>query len=227
MQGFKNPAIFALDYEHVPNAEFEDQLAETAAGWMYLVSKFPNSHLALAGDSNGATLAMSLLLHMANPANALPLTNPIVPGAAMLISPWSFAKYDRQDNTVDYLNVKALNHYARCFCSSPSDFIEVYQSPGLCKSKAWWTKAFPVTGIYLTYGQDEIMAQEIEDLALVLSQVGPVRIEKEAGQIHAWPIVQMFTGKSIEDRESGVESIATNLAYMLLWKATLTTGQGP
>lgn len=223
MQGFKNPAVFALEYEHVPNAEFSEQLAETAAGWLFLVSQFPNSHLVMAGDSNGATLVMSLLLQMANPANALPLMSPIPPAAAVLISPWAFSKYDRKDNTVDFMSVKILDNYARLYSSNPSNFVEVYESPGLCRSKAWWTKAFPVTGIYLMYGQDEIMAQEIEDLTVVLSQVGQVRAEKEPGHVHAWPIVQMFLGRSIEDRESGVEAISNNLSYMLLWKASLTS----
>lgn len=221
MQGFKNPAIFALDYEHVPNAEFPEQLSETVAGWMYLVTQFPNSHLVLAGDSNGAALAMSLLLHMANPARSLPLTTPVPPSAAILISPWAFSKYDRHDNKVDFMNVKALDHYARLYTPNPKDHTEVYQSPGLCKSKAWWAKAFPVTGMYIMYGEDEIMAQEIEDMSLVLSQVGRVRVEGEVGKLHAWPIVQMFIGRTIEDREAGVESISSNLSYMLLWKASL------
>lgn len=223
MQGFKNPAIFALEYEHVPNAEFPEQLSETAAGWMYLVSQFPNSHLVLAGDSNGASLAMSLLLHMANPSNALPLTAPVPPAAAILISPLAFSKYDRKDNKVDFLNVKSLDHYARLHTSDPSEFVEVYQSPGICRSKAWWAKAFPVMGIYLMYGQEEILAREIEDMSLVLGQVGKVRVEAEVGQVHSWPIVQMFIGRTIEDRETGVEAISCNIAYMLLWKASLTT----
>lgn len=222
MQGFRNPAVYALEYEHVPNADFSDQLTETAAGWIYLVSRFPNTHLVMAGDSNGATLVMSLLLHMANPGNSLPLTTPVAPAAAVLISPWAFTTHDRKDNKVDYINVKELNQYARLYSSSASEFLEVYQSPGLCRSKAWWAKAFPVMGIYLMYGQDEIMAKEIEDLSVVLSQVGRVRVEREIGQVHAWPITQMFMGRTIEDREAGVEAITSNLAYMLLWASSLT-----
>lgn len=223
MQGFKNPAIFAIEYEHVPNAEFPEQISEIAAGWMYLVSQFPNSHLVISGDSNGATLAISLLLHMANPSDALPLVTPVPPAAAVFMSPWAFSKYDRHDNKVDYLNTKLLDQYATLYASTVGDYLEVYQNPGLCKSRAWWTKAFPVTGIYLLYGRDEIMAKEIEDLALVLEQVGQVRLEGEIGQVHAWPIVQMYIGRTMEDREAGVEAIANTLAYMLLWKSSFAT----
>lgn len=222
MQGFKNPAIFALDYEHVPSADFPEQLSETAAGWVYLVSQFPNAHLVMAGDSNGASLVMSLLLHLANPANLLPLTTPVVPAAAVLISPWAFAARDRKENEVDYMNVRSLNHYSVLQSSDATELLQVYQSPGLCKSKAWWTKAFPVTGIYLTYGKDEVMAQEIEEISFVLNQAGQLRVERETGQIHSWPIVQMFLGRTIEDREAGVEAVSGNLAYMLLWEASLT-----
>lgn len=223
MQGFRNPAIFALEYEHVPNAEFSEQFSEVAAGWMYLVSKCPNSHLVISGDSNGATLALSLLLHMAKPSHSLPLVSPVLPAGAVFISPWLHSKYSRKKNQNDYIGPKLLEKYFTLYSGKSKDCIEVYESPGLCKSRAWWAKAFPIAGIYLLYGRDELMAKEIEDFAMIIEQVGHVRLEGEIGQVHCWPIVELFVGRTMDERESGIEAITSTLAYMLLWKSSFTS----
>lgn len=223
MQGFKNPSIFALEYEHVPNAKFPEQFSEVAAGWMYLVSKVPNSHLVLSGDSNGATLALSLLLHMANPSTSLPFVSFFPPAGAVFISPWLYSQYDRKDNPNDYLCTKLLNKYAILYSGKPKETVDVYQSPGMCRSKAWWAKAFPISGIYLMYGRDEIMVEEIEEFGVMLEQAGKIRLEGEIGQVHAWPIVELFVGRKMDEREAGVEAISCTLAYMLLWKSSFAS----
>jgi acetyl esterase/lipase len=61
--GYRNPALFALDYSLVPDAVFPTQLQETLAGYQYVLSIAQNpSRICVGGDSAGATLILSFLL---------------------------------------------------------------------------------------------------------------------------------------------------------------------
>ncbi|MCJ1337313.1 hypothetical protein MMC09_002595 [Bachmanniomyces sp. S44760] len=66
--GYKNPAIFALEYTLVPDAAFPVQLQETVKGYEYVLSRLPNptdaSKVCVAGDSAGATLILTFLLYI-------------------------------------------------------------------------------------------------------------------------------------------------------------------
>ena len=65
-KGYQNPAIFALDYTLVPYATFPVQVEQVVAGWRFCCDLAgPDVPLEVAGDSAGATLALSLMLHLA------------------------------------------------------------------------------------------------------------------------------------------------------------------
>jgi acetyl esterase/lipase len=219
MQGFRNPAIFALDYTPVPEVSFNGQLAEATQGWDYLVQNYTDCPIAVAGDSNGATLALSLLLHIARPYPSAPLVAK-KPDAAVLISPWTQLFSVKQSNKSDYLSPKLLLRYAEKYVGEVGDTTNVYYSPGLCRSREWWTQAFPELGIYLTYGQEEILAPEIEQLEGILSKCGRIKIEAQPNQIHAWPVIMNFLGRDRQSREAGIELTTSNLAKMVLWHSS-------
>src|SRR3954471_17175012 len=64
---FQNPAIFALEYTLVPDASYPAQLYQTVAGYEYVLSMIQDpSKICVSGDSAGATLILSLLLHIAS-----------------------------------------------------------------------------------------------------------------------------------------------------------------
>ncbi|KAK5002209.1 hypothetical protein LTR39_006748, partial [Cryomyces antarcticus] len=61
--GYRNPALFALEYTLVPDAVYPTQLHETIAGYDYVTSIIKDpSRICVGGDSAGATLILSMLL---------------------------------------------------------------------------------------------------------------------------------------------------------------------
>ena len=83
--GYSNPAIFALEYDLVPDAQFPTQLEQTVTGYEYVcsITRDP-SRICVSGDSAGATLILSLLLMI----GGKPDHEKKRPGFASLISPW-------------------------------------------------------------------------------------------------------------------------------------------
>jgi hypothetical protein len=120
--GFQNPAIFALEYTLVPDASYPTQLHQAIAGYKYILSITHNpSKICVSGDSAGATLILSLLLHLGNVsikglkniANSSAKED-IRPGMAVLISPWVTLVSPKDNNTsADYLDADNLHLYAR------------------------------------------------------------------------------------------------------------------
>lgn len=240
-QGFRNPAIFMLNYTHIPETGFANQLSQVTLGWNYLKTTFPDSHIALFGDSNGATLGMGLLLHIASPAYHVTPAIPAKPDAAVFVSPicsyiGNVAMGHRYpSNLPDYMEPWMYKRYGELMISTtkaptvaadaggsggliPEGMLDIYMNPGLCRSREWWAKAMPEFGIFLMYGDEEYLRPEIEELYMLLTRAGECRIAGARGQLHNWPIFQLFIGARVEDREQGVEDVAVSLAHMILWR---------
>lgn len=65
--GYENPSIFALEYTLVPDDSFPKQLEEAIAGYEHVLSMVGDpGKVCVSGDSAGATIIISLLLHLAN-----------------------------------------------------------------------------------------------------------------------------------------------------------------
>ena len=215
--GYKNPAIFGLDYTLVPDASFPAQLHETVHSYDHVISLAGDaSRVCVSGDSAGATLILSLLLHLANPSVATKqqaisgLSRDLdKPGMAVLISPWpTLVSHQYKNTTSDYLDERALQTYSAQYAGSESAVTNPLASPGSCKDIAWWKKASPAGGIFVTYGQEEVFAPEIRDLVKLLEGAGIlVGAEAEAGGIHAWPVASLFLSSSTEQRLKGLRGI--------------------
>lgn len=111
--GYTNPCIFALEYTLVPDQIYPTQVQQVLSGYKFLLSRVEDaSRIFLSGDSAGATLLLSLLLHNG-------LTNRWQedrPGLAVLISPWvTIVSSRNRDTPSDYLNTESLHSYARQF----------------------------------------------------------------------------------------------------------------
>lgn len=218
--GFKNPAIFALDYTLVPDASYPTQTQEAIEGYRYIlkVARDP-AIVCVSGDSAGATLILSLLLHLScKDASAkrygvgLPM-----PGLAVLISPWTTLVSSRHTNTTsDYLNAEQLSTYGKQFAGNKIKWSDPLVSPGCCHDAAWWRRASPSNGIFITYGEEEVFSPEIHDLIARLNEAGlQVGSEVEPGGIHAWPVASLFLSTARGKRLKGVNGLTMEIRKRL------------
>ena len=219
--GYKNPAVFGLDYTLVPDAAFPTQLHEMVHGYEHVLSLAGDaSRVCVSGDSAGATLILSLLLHLGSPSAGVKqqgisgLSHHLgKPGMAVLISPWPTLVSPQYKNTAsDYLDEKTLQMYSAQYAGSESAVTNPLASPGSCKDIMWWKKASPSKGVFVTYGQEEVFAPEIRNFVALLEGAGIlVGAEAEAGGIHAWPVASLFLSSSTEQRLKGLRSIVSKV----------------
>ncbi len=204
--GYQNPAIFALEYTLVPDAAFPTQLEETVAGYEYCCSLVDDhTRICVGGDSAGATLILSLLLHNAQRTDY----EKRKPAFAILISPWTTLFSSQNRNTPsDYLNSQSLHLYGSQYAGSTEKLEDPLVSPGVCKNRTWWAKASPTAGYGVAFGSEEVLGPELRDLVVLLRQSGcGVSVREEPGSIHAWPVVTMFLSDTQAERQKGLKDL--------------------
>jgi acetyl esterase/lipase len=208
--GFRNPAIFALEYTLVPDACYPTQLQQTMAGYKHILSIMPDtSRVCVSGDSAGALLILSLLLHLAQTNDSGIEMNSVRPGMALLISPWVTLMSRKYKNTrSDYLDVDTLHLYAHQYTGKKIAVDDALVSPGNCKDPELWRQASPSKGFGFLFGSDEVFAPEIRDLVMLLRKTGAnVETREEEGGIHAWPVATLFLSGTREGRQKGLNTI--------------------
>ena len=205
--GYRNPALFALEYTLVPDASFPTQLQQSMAGYDYVLSITGDaSRVCVSGDSAGATLILSLLLHIADS----PGHEKRRPGYAILISPWiSIVSQNNRNTQSDYLNANSLELYGRQYAGSEANLRDPLVSPGTCKDREWWSKACPSAGLSFLYGSEEVLGPETRNLiALLRKSRCHVIAREEPGGIHAWPVATMFLSNTQAERQKGLRDVA-------------------
>jgi acetyl esterase/lipase len=206
-RGFKNPAIFALEYTLVPDAVWPKQFTETSAGYKLLVDYLgDSSRICVSGDSAGATLILSRLLHHGDHNEEPVIYEARKPALAVLISPWTHLISHLNRNTPsDYLDAEALERYGNQYLGKESANNDVI-SPGLTDGR--WKLASPSRGYCIVYGAEEVFAPAIvETLQNMKDDGARVHVKKEAGGIHAWPVVNLFLGSTREERLKGLNQM--------------------
>ncbi|OAG41977.1 hypothetical protein AYO21_03712 [Fonsecaea monophora] len=205
--GFKNPAVFALEYTLVPDAQWPIQFNETRAGYDFLRDRFGHGSAAkicVSGDSAGASLILSMLLQPGHLEQDTQLQSRYRPGLAVLISPWTHLVSNLNQNTPsDYLDRNSLHLYATQYAGEATMTDSVI-SPGLCTGR--WKQASPLNGFRIVYGAEEVFAPGIQAMADCIKKNGAtVKVhEREAG-IHAWPVVNLFLGSTRDERLQGLD----------------------
>ncbi|KAI9875103.1 MAG: hypothetical protein M1830_008876 [Pleopsidium flavum] len=212
--GYRNPALFALEYTLVPDAIYPTQLQQTLTGYDHVLSIVGDaSRICVGGDSAGATLILSLLLHIANSPNC----DQRRPGLATLISPWATLVSPRNRNTPsDYLNAESLQLYGSQYAGSKAALNDPLVSPGTCKDTGWWLRASPSRGFFIMYGSEEVFGPETRSLIQLLKDSGcHVDFQEEQGSIHAWPVATLFLSDSKAERKKGLVNITATICELM------------
>ncbi|KAF2150072.1 alpha/beta-hydrolase [Myriangium duriaei CBS 260.36] len=208
--GYRNPALFALEYTLVPTATFPQQIHEARRGYDFVLSRAPSpDNIVVGGDSAGATLMLSLLLSLAES----PTSRHKIPGLATLISPWTtIVSPNNRDTPSDYLNADSLHLYGRQYLGEKASDEDSVASPGTCADLGWWRRATPSKGWFFIYGTEEVFAPEARKMVRVLTKAdAEVGVHEEPGWIHAWPVVKLFLCDSQPERQSGLRSIVQTI----------------
>ncbi|KAH7041082.1 Alpha/Beta hydrolase protein [Microdochium trichocladiopsis] len=218
--GYKNPAIFSLEYTLVPDACFPTQLNQSIAAYEHVSSMVGDaSKICVAGDSAGAGIVLTLLFHIARPdakprrVSYVPTYSLQKPGFAVLISPWVTMVSPLHRNTEsDYLEASHLHGYAKQYAGGAQFVHDPLISPGSCRDVDWWSEALPSRGVHLTYGAEEMLAAGIADLEDFLRRNSfRVTQHAEAGEIHAWPVASLFLCNTIDARKKGLADIVKKI----------------
>ena len=220
-----NPAIFALDYTLVPAAIFPTQVMQVVNGYEFVCSQAGDAPIELAGDSAGASLCLSLLLHLGEQREM----KARLPDHTTLISAWTrLISEANKDTTSDYLNADSLHLYARQYLGEdeatrakegpdfPCD--PTIASPADCKSMRAWEGCMPSKGMHFVYGAEEVLAPEGMELVKRIERVhgdGMVKVTVEEAGIHAWPVVDLFLGTGEARRLKGLRQIVSEMKEKL------------
>ena len=213
--GYKNPAIFALEYSLVPDGVFPAQLEQAIAGYQFVLSRVgDSSRICLSGDSAGGTLILSLLLRY---GDAQEWGNNR-PRLAALISPWiTIVSQANRDTRSDYLNAENLHSYAQQYVGDAVTLDDPIASPGMCSDDSWWLRASPTEGFVCVYGSEEVFSPEIRRWVQMIRRAGcACDALEEHDAVHVWPVVSLFTCSSQSDRLKGLVQI-TNLIRQKMW----------
>jgi len=220
--GYKNPAIFALEYTLVPDGVFPTQLVEALHGYEHVLSFARDpAKVVVSGDSAGAAIVLSLLLYLSQRARKPDVfgirIRPGLPGLAVLMSPWVKLLDEKRTSTAsDYLDAARLNEFGLQYGGvtpwrrgerawSTEDPL---MSPGDCRDISTWAAASPSHGFFVTYGGEEMFAPEIEAWVSEMAEAGiAVESEREEGAIHAWPVAALFLADDTDRRLRGLKSL--------------------
>jgi acetyl esterase/lipase len=154
---------------------------------------FGLSAITLLGDSAGAHLLLSLLFHLSHPdPRVSPFTLDQRFSGAVLVSPWinlSTTSASLQSNAdKDVLEAAALTYWAKNFLGSeqPSPW-----NNQLAAAAEWW-HSLPVDNILVTYGDNEMLRDDISVLCDALKSHPKLTVCKAMGEVHAHMILNRF-----------------------------------
>ena len=209
--GYRHPAIFAPEYDLVPDSIWPKQRDQVRRGYSHVCSVTQDSsRVCVAGDSAGATLILSLLLGLAESSSSGDGgMSHNKPGLATLISPWCTINSPLHRNTSsDFLNASTLHTYGLQYAGSTQNLSNPLISPGTCEDLSWWSRASPKGGFCITYGSEEVFGPDIQQLVARLRKANvAVSVREEPGAVHAWPVVALFLGDTQAERQKGLKDL--------------------
>lgn len=229
--GFRNPAVFAVEYSLAPEKVWPTQIMEAKKALDYVVDRVHGrrERIVVAGDSAGGALALDLLYSMRDKV-----------GYAVLISPWveiagAAARRKRRggnggresrrsaadtatleksgtDTGGDYLELQRLEELGLLY-SGRADPSKV--SPGEWQELEAWARGMPWRGIGIYYAEHEVLGVGVRRMVGRLRQVGGPVKERRIGGVHAWAVAAMFLGHDWEERSAGIQLLCADVEKAL------------
>ncbi|KAM0236407.1 hypothetical protein ACHAPO_005039 [Fusarium lateritium] len=236
--GFKNPAIFALEYTLVPDRVYPRQVLEALEGYKHVLEVVKDaSKVCVSGDSAGGSLILSMLLELGAQAGSqdkgvnfgirgdltdldpphLPL-----PRIATLISPWiTLMSKLHYNSKSDFLDKRTLWKYAQEYAGE-NMIQQQPASPGNCIDDNLWRAASPERGYFIIFGEEEVFAPDVEDFLKRQAKIGvQAEGQKFDGGIHAWPIASLFLSSTEERRLQGLRTAVKEIRRRMFEWGTL------
>ncbi|KAL6913090.1 hypothetical protein FSST1_010850 [Fusarium sambucinum] len=236
--GFKNPAIFALEYTLVPDRVYPTQVLEALEGYKHVLEVVKDaSKVCVSGDSAGGSLILSMLLELGAQAGSqnkgvnfgirgdltdldpphLPL-----PRIATLISPWiTLMSKLHYNSKSDFLDKRTLWKYAQEYAGE-NMIQQQPASPGNCIDDNLWRAASPERGYFIIFGEEEVFAPDVEDFLKRQAKIGvQAEGQKFDGGIHAWPIASLFLSSTEERRLQGLRTAVKEIRRRMFEWGTL------
>ncbi|KAH6969718.1 Alpha/Beta hydrolase protein [Fusarium avenaceum] len=237
--GFKNPAIFALEYTLVPDQVYPRQVLEALEGYRHVLEVVEDaSKVCVSGDSAGGSLILSMLLELGaqagnqerkgvkiNIQGSLAISDPPhlpLPRMATLISPWiTLMSNLHYSSKSDFLDKRTLWKYAQEYAGE--DMIHQQPaSPGNCVDEKLWRAASPERGYFIIFGEEEVFAPDVEDFLKRQAKIGiQAEGQKFDGGIHAWPVASLFLSSTENKRLQGLRTAVKEIRRRMLEWGTL------
>jgi acetyl esterase/lipase len=209
-----------------PDEVYPRQVHETIYGYKHVLDAVGDaSHVCVAGDSAGASLILSLLQELGGRQRqqadgvdtqgglaGLDLPCLSLPNLAVLISPWvTLVTNLHKPSRVDYLDRQTLWGYAHAYAGEEM----LYQhpaSPGSCSDGGLWKASSPRHGYFVTFGEEEVFAADIQTFVKRQADwgIGAEWLEFR-GEVHAWPVASLFLSDTREKRLQGLTAIMTQI----------------
>ncbi|KAI1869261.1 uncharacterized protein JN550_005891 [Neoarthrinium moseri] len=171
----RDVAVYFLQYdlasEHANHYPRQLQQAVSLLNHLTSSKQIPPGSITLVGDSAGAHLLLSLLLHLKHPNPQVPQVEMNTPlGGAVLVSPWvqlqSSATSLETNKQEDILSTPSLAYWAKNFLGDAAP--DAWNSP-LTAPLEWWDD-LPVKRILVTYGDKELLRDDAGKLCEILRE---------------------------------------------------------
>ncbi|PGH15484.1 hypothetical protein AJ80_05501 [Polytolypa hystricis UAMH7299] len=202
IKGLEDVSGFVLSYALASEQAnpYPLQLQQAVAMIDYLINdvKKKPENIILASDSAGAHLTLGVLLHISHPHPKIPPINNLqgLLRGALLISPWvTFdvsAPSMHSNEGKDTLRRSSLAYWAKNFLDGAE--VDAWNTP-LSAPSEWWAD-LKVEDILVTYGEDELMRDDITTFCATL-QAHHSRITTKMfpEEFHGYAIISHFLGR--------------------------------
>ncbi|KIW88042.1 uncharacterized protein Z519_11152 [Cladophialophora bantiana CBS 173.52] len=159
--------VMVLEYELTPYGHYPLQLKQAAAAVKYLLhSGLQPSQILFGGDSAGGNLAAALISHLSHPHPSVsPISLSSNLGGALLISPWASFTQKRESWKKNFKRDALVPATVRVWsdnfmAQSPQDN---WNHPA--EAPAEWWKDIKVDNVAIVGGQNEILMDDIREVA--------------------------------------------------------------
>jgi acetyl esterase/lipase len=170
------------------------QQAVSLVNYLVVSERISPASITLLGDSAGAHLLLSLLLHLNHPKPGIAeLKIGTAFASAVLVSPWvkleptaSTTKARKED---DILTAPSLAYWAKNFLGGAA--LDPWNSP-LMAPADWWDN-LPAKKILVTYGEKELLREDAEALCEILQKHhAETTTMKFSNELHVHMVMNRF-----------------------------------